>query len=169
MRTLRNLDELFVETIRRLYDAERRLLEELPSWVEIATDFDLERVFADELKRTLIRSQRLEEIGVELDLNILGANSLALAGLLDEARQWVGQSEVAEARDVELISTAQRVGHSQEAAYRAARNFARELGYMYVYDLLQMCIDDLQQLQRELTRLAEGGLLFAGLNEEVQI
>ena len=169
MSAIHDLDGLFVEQARRLYNSEQRLLNELPAWIAIATAFDLETLFADELKRALIRSQRLEEIGVELDVNITGAQSLAIAALIEETRSILDSTADPDARDVIVVAAVRRMAHTQMAGYRALRDFARELGYMYVYDLLRMCVDELDQSVTELGRMAEGGFMYAGLNEQVQI
>jgi len=74
-----------------------------------------------------------------------------------------------DARDVALIATAQRFAHYQWAAYRAVAAFAKQLGYVYPMDLLQMSMTDVHDTRKQLSRLGEGGFLFSGLNEQAQI
>lgn len=169
MNVVKTLDDLFVKEARRIYAGERVVMDVLPAWIESASAFELETLFAEELKRALVRSQRLEEIGAEYEFSVEGDANKAIAGLVVNAERAIRISGNPEARDVALIGVAQRVAHCQWAAYRAVVGFSKQLGYLYGMDLLQMSMTDIHETWKHLNRLGRGGFLFSGLNEEAQL
>lgn len=163
MGAIRNLDDLFFETVRRCYDAERQLFSELPEWIEIATAFELEQLLADEVKRTLVRSQRLEETGEELGISVSDGGSGAMRGLIQEMHRTLDVTQPGDVRDAALSSLYLRIVHYQIAVFRSIRDFARQLGYMYIFDLTNMSLEELEKTNKAVRHLAENKAASFGL------
>jgi ferritin-like metal-binding protein YciE len=71
-------------------------------------------------------------------------------------------------RDAALIAAAQRVEHYEIAGYGTVRSFARQLGFGNHADMLQVTLDEEGAADKRLTKIAEGGFIRAGINQQAE-
>ena len=150
-----SLEDLFVCTIKDLYDAENQLVEALPKMSEAAENPQLKQAFDKHLKETRNHVNRLEKIFQAIEVEAERKTCAAMKGLITEGEEMVKAKGNASVRDAGLIAAAQRVEHYEMAGYGAARSFAESLGHTDVARLLQETLDEEGQADKTLTSIAE--------------
>ena len=150
-----SLDELFLDQIRDLYDAEKRLVEALPKMAEAASSSELKAAFNDHLRETEGQVRRLEQVFRHLEENPSRESCAAMKGLISEGDEMVQAKGDPAVKDAALIAAAQRVEHYEMAGYGVARNFAQRLGHTAAASLLQQTLDEEKKADLKLTQIAE--------------
>ena len=164
---LQTLKDLFEHEIADLHDAETQLVSALPTLARASTNNELRSAFEEHLAETRDHVQRLEDIRGQLGSS-MSEQCDGMRGLIkegDEIVQAVGDPAV---KDAALISAAQRVEHYEIAAYGTARTLADELDLDEAKDLLDQTLDEESNADKLLTKIATGGLLKAGINEQAR-
>lgn len=121
MESLENLHDLFLHELRDLYDAEKQLLVALPLLAQAAKTAPLRRGFAKHLEQTKEQVRRLEQLFKALGESPEGKTCKAVAGLIAEARELLGEDADPDVLDAALIVAAQKVEHHEIAGYAASR------------------------------------------------
>ncbi len=169
MSKLENLNDLFLEELRDLYDAENQLLKALPEMEEAAHSADLKIVFNEHRLQTGTHVQRLEAIFESLQQPVKGRSCKAMKGLIAEARGHIKEKAASPVKDASLIAAAQRVEHYEIAGYGTARTFAATLGYTEASDLLQQTLNEEGAADERLTYLSRGLNLEAMIVPDFQV
>jgi ferritin-like metal-binding protein YciE len=153
--SIETIEDLFVDQIEDLYDAEQRLVKALPKMAEAATSEELRNAFEDHLEQTKGHAQRLEEVFAELGKDAKKKTCEAMKGLIkegDEVSEEIAQSPL---RDVGLIGAANRVEHYEIAAYGTARDLAKSLGLGRSANLLEQTLEEEKATDAKLTKIAQ--------------
>jgi ferritin-like metal-binding protein YciE len=150
------MDDLFLDEIRDLYDAEKQLTKALPKMMKAAFSPELKTAFGDHLGQTEIQITRLEKIFNALNLKATGEKCDAMQGLIKEGEKMIDNTDEGYVRDAGLIAAAQRVEHYEMAGYGSAKAFAAILGNRDAVGLLDQTLKEEEQTDQKLTRLAEG-------------
>ncbi|MGV3484172.1 MAG: ferritin-like domain-containing protein [Planctomycetaceae bacterium] len=153
-----SLDDLLVDQLRDLYDAETRLVTALPKMVEAAASPDLKTAFRNHLAETKQHVTRLEQAFEMLNADVKAETCDAMKGLLKEGDKVIAGSGDAHVRDAALIAAAQRVEHYEMAGYGSARNFAQQVGREDVAALLQQTLDEEGNADKKLTQIADSSV-----------
>jgi len=148
------MQDLFLEQIEDLYDAENRLVKALPKMADAATTQELQTAFEEHLRQTEGQVGRLEQVFGELGKSPTKPTCDAMKGLIEECEDIVKNTEESPLRDAGLIAAANRVEHYEMAAYGAARNFAQVLGLNRSAQLLEQTLNEEKQADETLTRIA---------------
>lgn len=152
---LKTRQDLYVDQLKDLFNAENQLLKALPKMARAATASQLAKAFTEHLAETKGQIERLETIFTELDISPQGKTCRAMAGLLEEGAEAISEDAEPCVRDAALIAAAQRVEHYEMAGYGCVRTFARLLGHKDAADLLQTTLDEEGSADKKLTKLAE--------------
>ena len=148
-----NLQELFVEELRDVYDAEKQITKALPKMAKAVESDELRAAFEEHLEITRMQINRLEEVFKSLGLAARGKTCDGMKGLLEE-----GQSHMEEldgsTLDAALIGAAQRVEHYEMAAYGTLATWADLLGYQDAKDLLGQTLEEEKEADEKLTGIA---------------
>lgn len=152
---LKTLQDLYVDQLKDLFNAENQLLKALPKMAKAATSPQLSAAFTEHLAETKIQIERLETIFTELEVSPKGKTCKAMAGLLEEGAEAISEDADPCVRDAALIAAAQRVEHYEMAGYGCVRTFARLLGHEDATELLQTTLDEEGSADKKLTELAE--------------
>jgi ferritin-like metal-binding protein YciE len=150
-----SLQELYVEQLRDLYDAEQQIIKALPEMIEAATSEDLKEALTEHLDVTKLQATRLENIFMNLGEKPKGEKCKGMKGVLEEGSDLVDKIEDTEVRDAAIIASAQRVEHYEMAGYGTARTFATLLQDSEASKLLQQTLDEEKEADEKLTELAE--------------
>ena len=125
---LASLQDLYLEELHDLYDAEKQELKALPKMIEAASSTGLRNALRDHLGQSENQIRRLETI-----LEGLGEagrrKCLAMKGLLKEAAQNLGGDATPMVRDAALIAATQKIEHYEIACYGCVRTYAQVLGH----------------------------------------
>lgn len=166
MEKMNNMHDLFVHELQDLYSAEQQLTEALPKMANAASSAELRQAFEKHLKETRNHVDRLENIFSMLGVTAGGHTCRGMQGLIEEGEQIIKMQGDAHVKDAALIAAAQRVEHYEIAGYGTARTYAEQLDRDDIADILQQTLDEEGKTNKMLTKLAEGGLLKSGINQE---
>lgn len=166
-KNVRTMDNLFIEQIRDLLDAEKQLTKALPKMAKASSSQELQNAFNDHLEQTRTHVQRLETLFTSLGEKPSGVKCKAMAGLIEEGEEIVCITEAGMVRDAGLIAAAQRVEHYEMSGYGSARAFAQLLNRKEAADLLKQTLDEEKEADRLLNQIAgsmvnEGALSESG-------
>jgi ferritin-like metal-binding protein YciE len=170
--SLDSLDELFLEELKDVYNAEKQILRALPRMAKAADSPELQQAFTKHQKETEGHVQRLERIFKELGQAARGKKCKGMEGLLEEGKEVLEQDGEPAVIDAALIASAQRVEHYEMAAYGCLRTYAQLLGMDQAGQLLQQTLEEEEATDKKLTDLGESGineaavLAGAGMGEE---
>jgi ferritin-like metal-binding protein YciE len=151
----KTMDDLFLDTLRDLYDAEKQITKALPKMSKAATSEDLQAAFNEHLEVTRRQVERLDRVFQDLGEKGGGKKCAAMEGLLEEGRELMAEFEPSALLDAGLIGAAQKVEHYEMAGYGTARTFANLLGHQEAAQLLQQTLDEEKETDLKLTDLAE--------------
>ncbi|HLJ15140.1 MAG TPA: ferritin-like domain-containing protein [Bryobacteraceae bacterium] len=152
---IQRMDDLFLEQIEDLYDAEQRLVKALPKMADASTSPELRSAFTEHLQQTRHHVERLERIFTALGKKAKGETCDAMKGLISEGEDIVSDIEQSALRDAGLIAAANRVEHYEIAAYGSAKTFAQVLGHQDAVRELEATLEEEKRADETLTRIAE--------------
>jgi len=152
---LNSFDELFVEQLQDLYDAEQRLTKALPKMAAAAHNPALKSAFEEHLKQTENHVRRLEQVFQGLGKSAQTKTCEAMKGLVEEGSEVISGKGDPDVKDAALIAAAQRVEHYEIAGYGTVRTFAQRLGKSEAVRLLQETLNEEAETDKKLTALAE--------------
>jgi ferritin-like metal-binding protein YciE len=156
------LKEFFVEQLRDIYWAEKKLVKTLPDMKEAATTIRLKESFNDHLTETERHVERLEQIFELIGEPAKEKKCKAMAGIVDEGEDIIDDTDKGSAqRDVGLIFAAQKVEHYEIATYGGLATLSRTLGYSDIADILEKTLLEEKQADEMLTYIAEHGINYA--------
>jgi ferritin-like metal-binding protein YciE len=153
--TVNSLQELYLEQIRDLYDAEQQIIKGLPEMIEAASSANLKHALTEHLQVTKTHATRLEQIFSALGEKPKREKCKGIQGVIEEGSDLIGEVKDSNLRDVAIIASAQRVEHYEMAGYGTARTFAKLLGQEQASQLLQKTLDEEKEADQKLTSLAD--------------
>ncbi len=152
---LNSLDDLLVEELQDLYDAESQLVKALPKMAKAASNDTLKRAFEEHLEQTKGHVNRLEQVFQSLGQKAKSKTCEAMKGLVEEASDFLDESAEASVRDAGMIACAQKVEHYEISGYGSVRTWAQQLGHHEAVRLLQQTLDEEAATDKKLTQIAE--------------
>ncbi|MFO1090882.1 MAG: ferritin-like domain-containing protein [Hyphomicrobiales bacterium] len=152
---VKSLEDLFTETLRDIYYAEKKLVSTLPKMAKMAQSPDLKQAMEKHLEETKTHVQRVEEIFEGLGKRASAKKCEAMDGIVSEAEEVASEVKAEEVVDAALISSAQTVEHYEIARYGTLCAWARELGMDDAEKLLQSTLEEEKAADEKLTMLAE--------------
>ena len=155
---LETLDDLLLDQLQDLYDAENRLVTALPKMAEGASAPQLKQALKSHLEETKAQVQRLERAFEVLDQSPKAKTCEAMKGLIKEGEEVLSAKGDAGVKDAAIIAAAQRVEHYEIAGYGSARSFAQRCGHQAVADLLQQTLEEEGNADQKLTQIAEAAI-----------
>ena len=159
----KQLDELFHDTLKDIYYAEKKILSALPKMAKAAQNEDLTAAFEKHQAETEGQISRLEQVFDLIEAKPQGKKCAAIEGILEEGQEIIKEYKGSPALDAGLVSAAQAVEHYEIARYGTLRTWAEELGLNQAMKLLQQTLDQEEATDRALTELAE-----SVVNQEAQ-
>ena len=160
------LNDLFLDSIKDIFWAEKHLIKVLPKMKKAATSPDLAKAFEDHLNATKEHVSRLEEVFGLLGKKAVGKKCEAMEGLTKEGESIIEETEAgSKTRDVGLIMAAQKVEHYEIATYGSLATLADMLGYKEIKALLGQTLDEEKQTDELLTKIAEGHINKEAMSE----
>ncbi len=155
---MKNLQELFVEQLKDVHNAEKQLVKALPKMAKAASSPELRAAFEEHLEVTRGQVERLEKIFKGLDVRPKGKKCVAMEGLIEEGKEMMGEDMEEDTMDAALISIAQKIEHYEIASYGTVRTWAQHIGDEQTARLLQQTLDEEGKTDKLLTELAESSI-----------
>jgi len=163
---LDTLQDLLIDQLNYLYNAEFQIAEALPKVAHAASSADLKKAFQSHQKITQNQINRLNEVFKKLGVTHNNHHCDGVLGLIHDEDRIISIQGDPVVKDAALIAAAQRIEQYEISGYSAVRTYARELGYNDIADLLQDTLDEENESDKQLTSLAKGGFFSPGINEE---
>ncbi|MGX5829917.1 YciE/YciF ferroxidase family protein [Mesorhizobium sp. 43Arga] len=154
-RSTKGLSELFHDTLRDIYFAEKKILSTLPKMAEAAQSRDLRAAFEKHHVETQEHVARLEEIFEILDKMPQAKTCAAIMGITKEGAEIMEEYKDAPALDAGLLAVAQAVEHYEISRYGTMRTWASELGMDEAVTLLDLTLGEEKSTDEALTKLAD--------------
>lgn len=148
------LEEFFVDRLKDIYDAEKRILRALPKMAKAATSADLASSFEAHLAQTEGHVERLEEVFERLDRQPGRKACHGIMGILEEGEEMMQKEAPGSVRDAGLIAAAQDVEHYEMCSYGCLRTWAELLGHDEEARILQQTLNEEGETDKKLTKLA---------------
>ena len=148
------LQEVLVEEMRDLYDAEKQLVKALPKMARAATYPQLRQAFTDHMQMTQNQVARIEQAFELLGENAKSKPCRAMRGLIEEGREHISEHEKGPMLDAMLIGAAQKVEHYEISGYGTARALAKAVGQRQVAELLDQTAKEEGQTDKLLTQIS---------------
>jgi ferritin-like metal-binding protein YciE len=158
MKKAANFEDLLVEGIEDLYDAEKQVAAALPKMLAAASSEELGGALASHLEETQDHISRLEAVFEEISGEPGGRECRPMRALIEDAGRLIGEIEKSPVLDVALIASARKVEHYQIAAYAAACGIAETLGQQEAFSLLHDTLEEEIEAEAALEELAEACL-----------
>jgi len=155
---LDNLQSLFENELKDIYNAEKQLVDALPRIAKAASSPELADAITAHLEETKGHVRRIEQIMRSLDMPTRGKKCKGMEGLLAEGKEILEEDGEDAVRDAGIISAAQRVEHYEIAAYGCLRIYAETLGHTEAAHLLDQTLEEEEAADQKLSSLAEGGI-----------
>ena len=151
----RNLKDLFIDELRDIYHAEGQLLKALPKMAKTVNSTDLKAAIEHHLEETKGQVERLDRVFEGIGEKARGKKCEAMAGLIEEGKDWMDEKVEPEVMDAGIISATQKVEHYEIATYGCLCTWARQLELEEAADLLHQNLEEEMAADSRLTELAE--------------
>src|SRR5579872_2143517 len=133
----KTLQDLFHDTLKDIYFAEKKILSALPKMAKAAQSEDLKAAFQKHESETEEHVARLEKVFEEIDETPRGKTCDAIMGIIEEGQEVMKEFKGAPALDAGLLAAAQAVEHYEIARYGTLKTWATELGLDQAVKLLE--------------------------------
>ena len=158
MKTEKTLRDLFHDTLKDIYFAEKKILGALPKMAKAAQAEELKAAFEKHESETEAQVERLEGVFGEIDESPRGKTCDAIMGILEEGQEIMKEYKGMPALDAGLLAAAQAVEHYEIARYGTLKTWAAELGLQQAVKLLDATLSEEKKTDQALTKLAESGV-----------
>jgi len=157
MAKTKTLEDLFHDTLKDIYYAERKIAKALPKMKRAAQAEELKAAFDTHLQETEGQIERLQQVFEIFGKRAQGKTCEAIEGILAEGEEIIDEFKGAPALDAGLISSAQAVEHYEIARYGTLVAWAQELGLKDAATLLKETLAEEVATDKALNGLGQGG------------
>jgi len=148
------LEDLFAETLKDVYFAEKQILWALPKMAKEANTPELKEAFETHRDETEQQVERLSQIFEAMGRPARGKTCEAILGIIDEAKEFMDEFKGTEALDPALIASGQTVEHYEITRYGTLKAWANQLGMKEAAQLLDETLKEEVKTDQLLTKLA---------------
>ena len=150
-----NIESLYLDQLRDLYDAEKQIIKALPKLVKATNSSELREALSEHLEVTKQQAQRLEQIFEARGEKPKTQKCKGMAGVLAEGDELVEKGWSENVKDAAIIASAQRVEHYEMAGYATARALAELLGEDEAAQQLETTLEEEKEADQKLSGLSE--------------
>jgi len=154
----KTLDDLFYETLKDIYYAERQIVKALPKMARGAKDEKLKAAFLHHKEETEGQIERLKEVFELIGKRARGKTCPAIDGIIEEGEEILEEFKGSPALDAGLLAAAQAVEHYEISRYGTLRAWALQLGLNEAARLLEETLAEESKTDETLTSLAESAV-----------
>ncbi|MBS1524911.1 MAG: ferritin-like domain-containing protein [Bacteroidetes bacterium] len=163
------LKEFFVDQLKDMYWAEKKLVKTLPKMQEAATTQKLKDAFGNHLTQTEEHVNRLERVFGMVGEDVDSTKCPAMAGIVDEGEDIIDDTDDGTAqRDVGLIFAGQKAEHYEIATYGGLITLAQVLGHEDAATILQQTLGEEKEADHLLTQIAEHDINYQAAREQAE-
>lgn len=154
----KTLDDLFYDTLKDIYYAERQILKTLPKMARAAKSSELKAAFELHREETQGQIERLQQVFEIIGKRAQGKTCEAIQGIIAEGEEIMDEFKDSPALDAGLVSSAQAVEHYEITRYGTLCAWAKQLGHKEAVTLLDQTLQEESKTDSALTKLAEAAI-----------
>lgn len=151
----KKLEDLFYDTLKDIYYAERQILKALPKMARAAESPELTSAFEKHRQETEGHVGRLQKVFEIVGKRAQGKTCPGIDGILEEGEEILKDFKGSSALDAGLVSAAQAVEHYEITRYGTLKRWAQDLGMKEAARLLDETLQEEGKTDKTLTSLAE--------------
>ncbi|MGJ4884552.1 MULTISPECIES: ferritin-like domain-containing protein [unclassified Bradyrhizobium] len=151
----KDLNELFLDTLKDIYYAEKQILKTLPKMAKAAQSEKLAAAFEKHHDETEGQIERLEQIFELIGKPARGKKCDAIEGIIDEGKEIMDEYKGTQALDAGLLAAAQAVEHYEMSRYGTLKAWALKLNLPKAAKLLDQTLNEERKTDETLTKIAE--------------
>jgi ferritin-like metal-binding protein YciE len=155
---IQKLSDLFLHTLQDIYYAEKHIVKALPKMIKNSDSDELSKAFEHHLAQTEEHVTRLEQVFQMVDQKPKASKCPAIDGILDEAKELMGEIKDPDTRDAAMIAAAQAVEHYEITRYGTLVAWANLLGLDRAAKVLDKTLKEEHAADSKLTKIAESHL-----------
>ena len=159
----KKLDDLFHDTLKDIYFAEKKILATLPKMAKAARSEKLKEAFEKHRTETEGQIERLEKVFAVIEQKPQGKTCAAINGITEEGAEIMEEYRGSPALDAGLLAAAQAVEHYEISRYGTLIAWAEELGLDDAVSLLEETLEEEEATDEALTEIAK-----TAINQEAQ-
>jgi ferritin-like metal-binding protein YciE len=161
------LKEFFIDQLKDIYWAEKKLVKTLPKMQDAATTQQLRDAFGNHLTQTEGHVERLEQVFGMIGEEVDSSKCQAMAGIVDEGEDIIDDTDEGTAqRDVGLIFAGQKAEHYEIATYGGLITLAQVLGHEDAATIMQKTLAEEKEADQLLTQIAEHDINYQAAGEQ---
>jgi ferritin-like metal-binding protein YciE len=154
MADVKSLNDLFHLELRRIYDAEQRLVKALPAMVKAASSTELRQALQAHFEETEAHVDRVEQVFGFIGEKPKTDTCEAIKGLVKDAEDMMAVDVEGDLKDAGLIAAAQEVEHFEIAAYGTLRTWAVTMNNTEAMHVLEWTLEEEKNADKLLTQVA---------------
>lgn len=151
--TAKPLDEMFLDTLKDVYYAEKQILKALPKMAKAAKSPELKQAFETHRTETEEHVERLGQVFEIIGKAPRAKTCDAILGILEEGKAVLEDYADSPALDAGLVASAQAVEHYEIARYGTLKAWAAQLGYKDAVKILDATLAEETKTDKALTQL----------------
>jgi ferritin-like metal-binding protein YciE len=151
----KTLEDLFYDSLKDVYYAEKKILRSLPKMAKATNSQDLAAAFEKHRDQTEVQVERLEKVFEMISKRPQGKTCPAIDGIIEEGEEIMEEYKSSPALDAGLLAAAQAVEHYEITRYGTMKRWAQVLGMNKAALLLDETLQEESQTDEDLTALAD--------------
>ena len=158
MATEKTLDDLFLDTLKDIYYAEKQILKTLPKMSKAAQSAELKAGFEQHAAETEVQIERLEQVFELINKPARGKTCDAILGIIEEGKSIMDEYKDTVALDAGLVAAGQAVEHYEMARYGTLKTWAQQLGLTEAVSLLDATLQEEIATDKKLSQVAKANV-----------
>lgn len=150
-----SLSDLYYDTLRDVYWAEKHLVKALPKMAKAAQSPELAEAITKHRTETEGHVERLDQVFEIIGKAARAKKCEAMVGLSAEGDHVLEEVDDDTTRDVGIIGAAQAVEHYEIARYGTLIAWSTQLGYADAAQLLQLTLEEEKAADQTLSTIAD--------------
>jgi ferritin-like metal-binding protein YciE len=163
------LMELYTDSLKDIYWAEKALTKALPKMAKNATSENLITAINEHLTVTEEQIARLEKVFELAGEKAVAKKCEAMDGLIKEGQDIMESTEPGPVRDAGIIAASQKIEHYEIATYGTLCAFAKTLGQDEAAALLHQTLAEEKEADITLTEAAYNTINFDAADEDANV
>lgn len=160
----KTLENLFHETLKDIYYAERKILRALPKMARGAQSEELKMAFQKHEEETQMQVERLQQVFELIGKPARGKTCPAIDGIIEEGEEALQAFADSPALDASLVAAAQAVEHYEIARYGTLLRWSQVMGMKDAAKLLEQTLQEESMTDEALTQIADGSVNQAAMD-----
>ena len=154
----KTLDDLFLDTLKDIYYAEKQILKTLPKMSKAAQSAELKAGFEQHAAETEVQIERLEQVFELIGKPARGKTCDAILGIIEEGKSIMDEYKDTVALDAGLVAAGQAVEHYEMARYGTLKTWAQQLGLTEAVSLLDATLQEEIATDKKLSQVAKANV-----------